>query len=239
MPRVTFPNWQFQNNTSCKLFWIHWNKKHNQCKVTPVPSPHAQSSCVYHRFPDGAMGGQAALAQDTTSLPDCNPNTSSLLDRALTSPHCHLRVKDYGDRKGITAFPKKKRVYWPAAEHWAFSCGRQCCPCLGVTKTMEKSQECFAAFTWKLVPKSFLNAKTKGHTGLLSLKDAASDLILPQNKYSWNIWQFLGSSVSLVFLTHYSTLTRCRNQNEQGLLSVCDTLPLISCPGLSVQSTKP
>lgn len=54
------------------------------------------------------MGGQAALAQDTTSLPEYKPSTASPLGRALTSPHCHLRVEDYGDRKGTAAFPKKK-----------------------------------------------------------------------------------------------------------------------------------
>ena len=52
------------------------------------------------------MGKQHWLR--TLPLPDYNLNTASLLDRALTSPHCHLRVEDYGDRKGITAFPKKK-----------------------------------------------------------------------------------------------------------------------------------
>lgn len=161
MPRVTFPNWQFQNNTSCKLFWIHWNKKHNQCKVTPVPSPHAQSSCVYHRFPDGAMGGQAALAQDTTSLPDCNPNTSSLLDRALTSPHCHLRVKDYGDRKGITAFPKKKKSLLTCCRALSFFLWQTVLSLLRSHKNNGKIPGMFCCFHLETCPKVISQCKNK------------------------------------------------------------------------------
>lgn len=62
--------------------------------------------------------------------------------------------------------------------------------CSQIAKTMQKCQDfvvvvvvVLATVIWKLVPNSYLNLKTKGHTGPCDLKDGALDFIVPQNKY--------------------------------------------------------
>lgn len=67
------------------------------------------SVSVISSWVEVCAGTPSALAEDSTSLPDCNLNTASFLDRALVNQHCHLRIEDYDYRKAMTVFPQKKK----------------------------------------------------------------------------------------------------------------------------------
>lgn len=132
-------------------------------------------------------GTPSALAENSTSLPDCNLNTASFLDRVLVNQHCHLRIENYDDRKVMTVFTQEKKEPANPMQSTELFAVTKYCSCSWIAKTMQKSKECFlATVTWKLVPNSFLSLKTEGHTGLCHLKDDALDFIVLQNGYGWN-----------------------------------------------------